>query len=343
MPSKRIVYYDLLNILACFCVVYLHCNDMVHTYRPGLNWACGLAIEVLCYWAVPVFFMLSGATLMRYRDRYDTKTFFKKRLVRVLVPFIAWSIIIYILRFGIEEPSTQFGTFEFLNLFFSNGIEGVYWFFFPLLSLYLSMPVLSLLADKKKLLLYIAATSFVLQSVAPIACGLAGITWNSQLSLSVAGGYVMYAVLGYLISTSDLSKRVRLGIYCLAISSLALRYGFTYVSSSQLGVVDRTFFTYMGFTAVFLAMGIFTWFKYHDWSRKPNLEKLSKQICAISSCSFGVYLIHRIVLADFVFRILEVSPLSVPLRTIGPILIYLACLTIVYLVKKIPGLKMLVP
>ena len=31
-----------------------------------------------------------------YRERYDTKTFFKKRLLKVLVPFIAWAIIMFI-------------------------------------------------------------------------------------------------------------------------------------------------------------------------------------------------------------------------------------------------------
>lgn len=81
MSNRRIVYYDLLNILACFCVVCLHSNAMVHTYVPGLNWIGGLAIEVVCYWAVPIFFMLSGANLMRYTDRYDTKTFFKKKIL----------------------------------------------------------------------------------------------------------------------------------------------------------------------------------------------------------------------------------------------------------------------
>lgn len=33
---------------------------------------------MVCYWALPIFFMLSGANLMKYTDRYDTKTFLKK-------------------------------------------------------------------------------------------------------------------------------------------------------------------------------------------------------------------------------------------------------------------------
>lgn len=41
-------------------------------------------------------FMMSGATLMNYRDRYNTKTYLTKRFTRVGIPFIAWSLINFI-------------------------------------------------------------------------------------------------------------------------------------------------------------------------------------------------------------------------------------------------------
>ncbi|XCB29844.1 hypothetical protein RQN30_11930 [Arcanobacterium hippocoleae] len=43
--------------------------------ESGKNWAAALAIETIFFFAVPIFFMLTGATLLRYRDRYDTQTF----------------------------------------------------------------------------------------------------------------------------------------------------------------------------------------------------------------------------------------------------------------------------
>ena len=76
--KQRVVYYDLLNIVACIAVVFLHSNVMVFSYSSGKNWAIGLGLEVLFYWAVPIVLMLSGANLMGYRKRYDNRTFFKK-------------------------------------------------------------------------------------------------------------------------------------------------------------------------------------------------------------------------------------------------------------------------
>ena len=52
-----------------------------------------MLVEVGFYWAVPIFLMLSGATLMNYREKYSTKTFFSKRLSRVVFPWIFWSFV----------------------------------------------------------------------------------------------------------------------------------------------------------------------------------------------------------------------------------------------------------
>ena len=78
MTKERIIYYDLLNVVATLCVIAMHCNGIVHTYSNTLDWKQSLIIEVIAYWAVPVFFMLSGATLLEYRKRYTTTMFFKK-------------------------------------------------------------------------------------------------------------------------------------------------------------------------------------------------------------------------------------------------------------------------
>ena len=36
-----------------------------------------MVVETLAYWAVPVFFMITGVTLLGYREKYSTATFFK--------------------------------------------------------------------------------------------------------------------------------------------------------------------------------------------------------------------------------------------------------------------------
>ena len=62
---KRVVCFDALNVLACLSVIAMHCNGAVHVFADTYVWRQSLLVDVLAYWAVPVFIMLSGATLMR--------------------------------------------------------------------------------------------------------------------------------------------------------------------------------------------------------------------------------------------------------------------------------------
>lgn len=100
MNAGRVIYFDILNVVAAFGVVAMHFNGLVHAYMPTWDWVQALAVDCLYYWAVPVFFMLSGATLMDYRDRYTTKEFLRRRARRTLVPFLAWSVIALVWKVG---------------------------------------------------------------------------------------------------------------------------------------------------------------------------------------------------------------------------------------------------
>ena len=105
MQKKRVLYFDVLNILACIAVISLHHNGVVHTYSNSWTWKTALIVETGAYWAVPVFLMLSGATLMNYRENYDTVTFFKKRFSRAVIPFFCWSGIVLIWKLMTDQFS----------------------------------------------------------------------------------------------------------------------------------------------------------------------------------------------------------------------------------------------
>ena len=154
--NKRVVYYDLLSILASFFVVAMHCNWIVHRFDGSIAWKQSLFVDVLGYWAVPVFFMISGATLLEYQKKYNTRIFLKKRFEKTVLPFIIWSIIacIYMIyNGGIDIAS--FNVIKFFDMLLTTKFMGIYWFFIPLFMSYLSIPVLSYLAmTEKKYLWY---------------------------------------------------------------------------------------------------------------------------------------------------------------------------------------------
>ena len=83
--KSRIKYISVLNALACFAVVMLHSNGAFWTYSTDSYWISADFIESFMYFAVPVFFMISGTTLIDYRDKYSTREYFKKRIEKTLI------------------------------------------------------------------------------------------------------------------------------------------------------------------------------------------------------------------------------------------------------------------
>ena len=84
---KRKIYIQILGVLSCLAVVVLHTTGCFWDFSYERYWLTANLIENLCYFAVPIFFMISGATLMDYRKRYSTEEFFKKDFGRQLFHF----------------------------------------------------------------------------------------------------------------------------------------------------------------------------------------------------------------------------------------------------------------
>lgn len=258
-----------------------------------------------------------------------------------MIPYISWSVIFYVLRF---YPSSEFGLTQFINLFMTNGIEGVYWFFFPLLSAYLSIPILTLLSDNKSILWYLVSIAFVLQGICPVLFKLIDIPWNSSLNLTVCGGYIIFIVLGYLLANTQLDRLVRYIVYALGIAAVFVRFFYTLISSTNTGELDRTMFGYTTFLGILPAVAIFVLFKeFENKDRNFWMRSKAKLLAKISRCSFGIYLIHELFIVDIIFNALDIPPSSILLRTVSPVLIYGVSLFVILTIKRIPVLEKIVP
>ncbi|OUN71759.1 hypothetical protein B5G11_02210 [Drancourtella sp. An57] len=340
--KKRLLYIDILNILACLCVIFMHCNGIAHQYSDTAAWRQSMVIETIAYWAVPVYFMISGATLLDYRDKYLTRVFFKKRFLKTGIPFAAWTLISLAYKIQFQQMEFEPGLSSIVSLFTNTTAENVYWFFIPLFMVYLSMPVLSLLKDYKHILLYMAGLAFLVYSVYPVCCIVFQIPMNGSIQIPVAGGYILYVILGYLLATTDMTRKTRILFYILGLAGAGIRFGSTILGSSESAGLDQTFWGYMKFPAVFLAVGVFVAAKYGPWDKLENTPKILRIVTTLAGTGFGVYLMHMIV-----FRILQdatgLSMESGWWRLVMPFVIYGICVVLVLILKKIPVLKYIVP
>ena len=342
--KKRVIYFDLLNITASFAVVAMHCNGIVHSFSNTLSWKQSLIVEVAAYWAVPVFFMLSGATLMEYRSKYTTKVFLKKRAEKTLIPFIVWSILALIFKsltgaIAIKSLSVR----ELLSMFINCKIENIYWFFIPLFAVYLCIPVLAcLIQDSYRWVEYMIVVGIATISIAPFLCNVLEIPFNTFMSFPLTGGYVLYVLLGFWLSKADLSKNERILIYLLGIGGAFARYCGTYFLSIKNGELNKLFWGYLNWPALLLAVAVFVWFRYHDWNWIEKNSILRAGVIEMAGCSFGVYLTHIFVI-NIVCSVCNVNVSGGKWRTLGVILVYGLSLIIVKILKRIPVIQRVVP
>ena len=277
-------------------VVMLHSNGYIHTFIKDDYWGIHVAIDTLFFFAVPVFFMLSGANLINYRAKYSTETFINKRLKKTFLPFLFWSLFFLTVFVIIHwDNVTKTLTWrKIVQIIITGKIPLTnYWFFIPLFFLYIFMPFISLMigAMNTKHISYLCMLLALFQSVIPTLLYAVGIYEELPLPLN---NYLLYALLGYLFSIKDLEKNrlFMTTLFCAAIISMTIRYWLNYNSITK----NESLFDYFGLYSLLPSCFIFLIVK-RTFTQDSNISRYSKRITSyLAPKSFGVFLIHTIII-----------------------------------------------
>lgn len=153
--TQREVWVDWLRVFACLLVMVVHSSepfyldgyDTLILTDADLIWAS--AIDSFARMSVPLFVIASSYLL--FPLRYSAGEFCKRRAVRILIPFVLWSIA-YAVSYG-----DAWSNLKSLLLNFNFSAAHL-WFIYMLLGLYIMMPLLSPWArevSKKELKVYL--------------------------------------------------------------------------------------------------------------------------------------------------------------------------------------------
>lgn len=142
---QREIWVDWMRIAACFLVMTVHSTEPFYLGGEGsliltrgdAFWAS--LFDSFARACVPLFVVASS--YLQFPLRYSTGEFLRRRAVRILIPFVIWTLV-YALIWG--EPVQNFKDL-LLNF---NYAAGHLWFIYMLLGLYLLMPLLSPWAEK---------------------------------------------------------------------------------------------------------------------------------------------------------------------------------------------------
>lgn len=338
--GQRKTYISVLNVIACLAVVMLHANGVFWEFSYDRYWISANVIESLFYFAVPVFFMISGVTLLDYRQRYGTEVYVKKRIQKALIPFLFWNCVAVVYLLVTDKLQLQELSFiSFINAVINSEYVSVYWFFIALFTVYLSIPFFGLITEKKrkKIYMYIIVLTFVLNSLLPFLCAFVNINYNYDLVMPLGSNYLIYVLLGYCIDQYEIKRKCRILIYILGFAGLIMQCLGTWYLSYEAGQIIQTFKGYINVPCILYSVAVFILFRYQDYA-DSSIRILDK----ISGDTFGIYLIHWFIL-DYIVSFSEISRYSIWYRVGGGILVFVVSGLLVKILRHIPQLRKVLP
>lgn len=345
MTSKRIVYFDYLRLIATFAVVTLHVTAQCwYTADPRtFEWNIYNLYDGANRWGVPVFVMISGALFLGRKQ--PLKRILRVHVLKMVIVFAFWSSLYALWGYGVT------GSIKNINELIWELIVGRFhlWFLPMIAGLYIIVPFLYKIIEDKKSTLYFLILSFIFSFLIPQCIIILGLVFHEHDGLSQALskflsnanihfmlGYSSYFILGHVIHNTELSKNQVRGIYFTGVLGLL----FTIVASAYVSIRQEAPYHFYGnFTVntLLVAIAVFTFGKtYLNGMLRPCGK--TNLLMYLSKCSFGVYLIHLLVLDTFrVF--LKLTPqsfnpfLSVPVISL---LVYCISFLLSYVLNKVP-------
>ena len=102
--NQRQVSYDIIRFVAILIVFSIHCMAGLDAQRnTGSNIFVSNLFHAFQGIGVPLFVLLSGALLLGRQE--SPSDFLKKRIVRVLIPFFSWSVILFGIYYFVDPTS----------------------------------------------------------------------------------------------------------------------------------------------------------------------------------------------------------------------------------------------
>ena len=323
--SKQNLYINLLRILACLMVIFMHAP------LPSEQ-ANGIFLSTLSYITAPcigLFFMVSGYLLLPIKQ--DAGSFLRKRLGKVIDPTLFWSIFYIVVNF-IKGDCQGFLMKELISIPFSAQGNPVLWFMYTLIGLYLLAPIISRWitnASQKEMEFYLGLWGISL--CYPILSSFLSINQGTTGILYYFTGYAGYFILGSYLKKYPERISFKCIIPLMGIAILA-------PIICKIAQINVNFYEVFWYLSIFVVIQCVFWFQTITKLPLKFSNRVETMLTRISNLSFGIYLIHIFIMryilweCDFIQNMNSSILQTVTIAVLTFVLSTIAC----YLISWLP-------
>lgn len=285
-----------LRVIALFAVVVLHTASLLlmdFKKSPLSDWIAADLYNALTRFAVPVFVMITGALLL-HRE-YELGDFLKRRLSRIIWPFLFWSLVFIGYSWYNEDLNFTQDAWADIRIVLHQLKYGAYyhlWYVYMLIGLYLIIPAISRFvrnATEKEVQYFLVVWFIVIAFSQPYLS-----RFMPQVDVRYFTGYIGYLVLGHYLTFKELPqhglKTPLVIFYLVCLAGIILG---TYFLTAATGNISTIMYEPLGPFVILYSAAVFLLARITFFKLPASLVKLRN---LIGGFSLGIYLCHALFL-----------------------------------------------
>lgn len=356
MKSEDKMHIHIMRILACIMVIFNHTQEngfLLYIYEQpeSIKYWLYACIAVFTKANVPIFLMISGALFLN--REISIKDIYCKRIPKILSVLILFSFISYLELVWLGQM--KFSLKDFWKIIYSSEmINWSYWYLYGYIAYLISMPFLKSIVNimDDAMFIYLILLNIFISGIYPI---MNYFLFEDDISIYsyilpnwIISTFVFYPVVGAYLEKIEIKSMERyvcklLLINCIGIILSAFMTYYRCTIKLEGYVEMRESFN-SSFTVINAVM-IYTIIKI-KCTKIEFSQKVNQFIYSISRCTFGIYLLHiiimRIPFMEMLWKIGDYYELNQMLIAfIYTIVVFILGIYITYILRLIPGIRRL--
>lgn len=336
---------DLLRIICCISVILMHsCSYIINSVPQNtLGWYAAMTIESTGFFAVPIFFMLSGYFMLDLNKNITFKYLFNK-IKHLIISLLFFSLIYIIYIYKLYIYPEQINYTNISQVYIYDLLNGHFhmWYIYYLISLYLLIPVFRVILSNKFVLKYYVTLFFIIYFIffplSDIPVFSYFFSFINKLNFGKLFGYSIFFLIGGIFKNYPLSclNQKKNTLYFMGIISLMIMLIGNIIYCFLFETERRIFLNHFQPFIFIVAIAIFYFFVNFKINNKQIISLCKK----ISKKTLGIYYIHLIpyyILCDVgLYHLQHLGVLTILFSTL---INFIISITIISILDKIPILS----